>query len=75
MDTTTRKCYDCLWKCANCTNASDCYNTCRGDRVFDDGTGSGIHCTCPPKLVDDGVSENCNCKIFFLFIKNKINFL
>lgn len=51
MDLTTRVCYDCLWKCANCVNNTDCYDTCRGDRIFDDG--SGVHCNCPEGLVDD----------------------
>lgn len=68
MDLTTRLCHDCLFKCYNCVNGTDCYDTCRGDRIWDDG--SGVHCNCAVGLVDDGISENCNCKKYLFFINN-----
>lgn len=57
MDTATRICYDCLWKCGNCVDNLDCHDSCRGDRVLDDG--SGVKCNCPTNTKEDGVSENC----------------
>lgn len=73
MDTDTRICYDCPWKCINCLNNLECFDTCRGDRIFDDG--SGVNCNCPYNTSDDGVSENCisnNFLSYILYYKNNI---
>lgn len=71
MDLSTRICYDCIWKCGNCIDDTDCYDSCRGDRVFDDGSGSGnIYCLIIVFVLKIIILINfCNYLIFLKFKK------
>lgn len=44
MDVPTRTCYDCPWRCGNCVDTTNCYDTCRGDRVFSLTDANGNNC-------------------------------